>query len=239
MYIYTVKPSQMNILVVEDEPKVASFLKTGLEENGYSADIARDGTIGLDMFETGLYDLVILDVILPGKNGLELCREIRKTSQNIPVLILTALGTTKDKIDGFDCGADDYLVKPFEFRELLARIKSLLKRISFTEIETKVLRYLDLEINLDTLEANRNNTKIDLTRKEFALLEYLVRNKGRVVSRAEIAEKVWNITFNTGTNIIDVYINFLRKKIDREFQPRLIHTHPGIGYIMKTDPGEA
>jgi DNA-binding response OmpR family regulator len=229
----------MNILVVEDEPKVASFLKTGLEENGYSADIARDGTIGLDMFETGLYDLVILDVILPGKNGLELCREIRKTSQNIPVLILTALGTTKDKIDGFDCGADDYLVKPFEFRELLARIKSLLKRISFTEIETKVLRYLDLEINLDTLEANRNNTKIDLTRKEFALLEYLVRNKGRVVSRAEIAEKVWNITFNTGTNIIDVYINFLRKKIDREFQPRLIHTHPGIGYIMKTDPGEA
>jgi two-component system, OmpR family, copper resistance phosphate regulon response regulator CusR len=232
------KPSLMNILVVEDEPKVASFLKTGLEESGYTADIARDGMAGLNMFETGHYNLLILDVILPGKNGLELCREIRKTDQNIPVLMLTALGTTKDKISGFDSGADDYLVKPFEFSELLARIKSLLKRTSLTEDRIRILTFQDLELNLDIFEVSRSGKKIDLTQKEFALLEYLLKNRERVISRAEIAEKVWDITFNTGTNVIDVYINFLRKKIDRDFRPKLIHTQPGFGYILKTDPDE-
>jgi two-component system, OmpR family, copper resistance phosphate regulon response regulator CusR len=232
------KPSMMNILVVEDEPKVASFLKLGLEESGFSVRIAGDGSEGLNKFETGTYDLLILDVNLPILNGNELCLKIRKIDQRIPVLMLTALGTTKDKIAGFDAGADDYLVKPFEFRELLARIRALLKRTSFNGMEMRILKFKDLEMNLDTYDVARSGVKIDLTQKEFALLEYLLRNRGRVVSRAEIAEKVWDIKFNTGTNVIDVYINFLRKKIDKDFQHKLIHTHPGVGYIIKTDPYE-
>jgi two-component system, OmpR family, copper resistance phosphate regulon response regulator CusR len=226
------------ILVVEDEPKVASFIKLGLEESGFSVGIAGDGSEGMNKFETGIYDMVILDVNLPILNGNELCLKIRKIDQRIPVLMLTALGTTKDKIAGFDAGADDYLVKPFEFQELLARIRALLKRVSHVGRETRNLIFQDLEMNLDTYDVARSGIKIDLTQKEFALLEYLLRNRGRVVSRAEIAEKVWDIKFNTGTNVIDVYINFLRKKIDKYFQPKLIHTHPGVGYIIKTDPYE-
>lgn len=225
--------SNIRILVVEDEPKVASFVKRGLEENGFSVDIAYDGAVGKKMFEAGDYNLVILDVNLPYKNGIELCKEIRSLNQKIPVIMLTALGTTEDKLSGFDSGADDYLVKPFEFRELLARIRSLLKRISISETGSNVLKFLDLEMNLDTWEVTRGNRKIELTQKEFALLEYLLRNKGRVVSRVDIAEKVWDITFDTGTNVIDVYVNFLRKKIDRDFPQKLIHTQTGVGYILK------
>ena len=227
--------NQLNtrILVVEDEPKVASFVKRGLEENGFSCEIAYDGSIGKRMFDTGNYDLVILDINLPFKNGIELCKEIRNSDEKIPVLMLTALGTTKDKITGFDVGADDYLVKPFEFRELIARIRSLLKRISYDENGGNLLKFLDLEMNLNTYEVTRSGKKIDLTQKEFALLEYLLRNKGRVVSRIDIAEKVWDITFDTGTNVIDVYVNFLRKKIDRDFSQKLIHTQTGVGYILK------
>jgi len=225
--------SNVRILVVEDEPKVASFVKRGLEENGFSVDVAFDGSVGKKMFDAGDYNLVILDVNLPYKNGIELCKEIRSINQKIPVMMLTALGTTEDKLSGFDSGADDYLVKPFEFRELLARIRSLLKRVSISETGSNVLRFLDLEMNLDTWEVIRDGRKIELTQKEFALLEYLLRNKGRVVSRVDIAEKVWDITFDTGTNVIDVYVNFLRKKIDRDFPQKLIHTQTGVGYILK------
>jgi len=221
------------ILVVEDEPKVASFVKCGLEENGYSCEIAYDGLMGKRMFDAGNYDLLILDINLPYKNGIELCKEIRITNQKVPVIMLTALGTTEDKLSGFDSGADDYLVKPFEFRELQARIRSLLKRISIAENGGNLLTVLDLEVNLNTYEVTRGEKIIVLTHKEFALLVYLLQNKGRVVSRIDIAEKIWNINFDTGTNIIDVYVNFLRKKIDKDFSHKLIHTQTGVGYILK------
>jgi DNA-binding response OmpR family regulator len=225
--------SNARILVVEDEPRVASFIKRGLEETGFIIDIAYDGVVAGKMFEARDYDAIILDINLPLKNGIELCREIRKSNLKIPILMLTALGTTEDKITGLDSGADDYLVKPFEFRELLARIRSLLRRASSTEAGGKTLRFLDLEMNLDNYEVSRSGKKIELTQKEFALLEYLLRNKGRVLSRVDIAEKIWDITFDTGTNVIDVYVNFLRKKIDKDFSPKLIHTQTGVGYILK------
>jgi len=223
------------ILIVEDEPKVALFLKRGLEENGYSCEIALDGMIGGKMFDAGVYDLVILDINLPYKNGIELCKEIRHNNQKVPVIMLTALGTTEDKLLGFDSGADDYLLKPFEFRELLARIRSLLKRISIAETGEDILTFLDLEVNLNTYEVTRGGGKIELTQKEFVLLVYLLRNVGRVVSRSEIAKNVWNINFDTGTNIIDVYVNFLRKKVDKYFPVKLIHTQTGVGYILKEE----
>jgi len=227
--------NQLNnrILVVEDEPKVASFIKIGLEKNGFLCDVAYDGLVGKRMFDIGDFDLIILDVNIPYMNGIELCKIIRNSDQKIPVIMLTALGTTEDKLSGFDSGADDYLVKPFEFRELLARIRSLLKRISTAEAGGNILTFLDLEVNLNTYEVTRSEKKINLTQKEFALLVYLLRNKGRVVSRVDIAEKVWDITFDTGTNIIDVYVNFLRNKIDKDFSKKLIHTQTGVGYILK------
>ncbi|PKP50122.1 MAG: DNA-binding response regulator [Bacteroidetes bacterium HGW-Bacteroidetes-1] len=225
--------SKNRILVVEDEPKVASFIKLGLEENGFTVNVAFDGAIGKKMFEAGEFDLVLLDINLPYKNGIELCKEIRSVNQKIPVMMLTALGTTEDKITGFDIGADDYLVKPFEFRELLARIRSLIKRSTVVETGGNMLKFLDLEMNLNTYEVSRSGKLIELTQKEFALLEYLLRNRGKVLTRVDIAEKVWDITFDTGTNVIDVYVNFLRKKIDKDFPQKLIHTKAGIGYVLK------
>lgn len=223
------------ILIVEDEPKVAAFIKLGLEENGFECKNAYDGLMGKKMLETGNFTLIILDLNLPYMNGIELCQEIRKIDQKIPIIMLTALGTTEDKLKGFDSGADDYLVKPFEFKELLARIRALLKRVSTTKSEENVLHFHDLSVNLDTYEVFRSGRKISLTQKEFALLLYLLRNKGKVVSRSEIAENVWDINFDTGTNIIDVYVNFLRKKIDKDFPEKLIHTQTGFGYIMKEE----
>jgi len=219
------------ILIIEDERKVAKSLSQGLQEEGYAVDIAFDGLSGKDMALTNPYDLIILDINLPLLNGQEVCRAVRVANENIPVLMLTALGTTDDIVRGFDCGADDYLVKPFEFRELMARIKALLKRISSPA--ANILSISDLELNLDTRNAKRAGKTIELTAKEFSLLEFLLRNKGRVVTRTDIAEKIWDITFDTGTNVIDVYINFLRKKIDKNFSPKLIHTNIGMGYIMK------
>ena len=223
------------ILIIEDEPKVASFIKRGLEENGFDCENAYDGLMGRKMFEAGNFTLIILDLNLPYMNGIELCQEIRRIDQKIPIIMLTALGTTEDKLKGFDSGADDYLVKPFEFKELLARIRALLKRVSATKNERNILQFLDLSVNLDTYEVIRGGRKISLTQKEFALLLYLLRNKGKVVSRSEIAENVWDINFDTGTNIIDVYVNFLRKKIDKDFPEKLIHTQTGFGYIMKEE----
>jgi two-component system, OmpR family, copper resistance phosphate regulon response regulator CusR len=226
----------MKILIVEDEPKVASFIKKGLEEQSYIVEQAFDGTIGKSMVLSTSYDVIILDVNLPGINGFELCKIIRENHIKTPVLMLTALGTTDDKVIGFDSGADDYLVKPFEFRELLARIKALFKRGSADSSQiSNVLKVGDLELNLDQKIAIRQGHKIDLTAKEFALLEYFIRNKGRVVSRIDIAEKVWEINFDTGTNVIDVYVNFLRKKVDKDYDKRLIHTVVGMGYILKEE----
>lgn len=223
------------ILVVEDEPKVARFLAAGLNEIGYEAELAYDGNQGEEMALRKDHDLIILDLNLPFQNGYELCEKIRARNASVPILMLTALGTTEDKLKGFESGADDYLVKPFEFRELVARIKVLLKRSKNTIGIGQVLRVADLELDTYRKAGKRAGKKIELTAKEYALLEYLLINKGRVVSRSDIAEKIWDITFDTGTNVIDVYINFLRKKIDKDHPVKLIHTQIGMGYILK-DP---
>ena len=179
------------------------------------------------------YDMIILDVNLPMMNGFEVCKEIRNHNASIPVLMLTALGTTEDKLEGFDAGTDDYLVKPFEFKELLARVRVFLKRTNHQVLQTNILKITDLEMNLDAKTVSRAGKNIELTAKEFQLLEFLMRSKNKVISRAEIAEKIWDITFDTGTNVIDVYISFLRNKIDKGFSSKLIHTHVGMGYILK------
>lgn len=222
----------VKILVVEDEFKVAEFIKKGLEENGFDVDLAYDGSIGERLALKGQYQIILLDVILPGINGYELCKNIRQRGLQTPILMLTALGTTDDKVHGFDVGADDYLVKPFDFKELLARIKSLTKRNSGIIQTSSVIQVADLELNIDRKTANRGGAQIELTAKEFALLELLMKNRGKVLSRAEIAEKVWDITFDTGTNIVDVYINILRKKIDKNYENKLIHTRIGMGYSL-------
>lgn len=221
------------ILIIEDEPKVSNFIKKGLEEHNYFTDVAYDGLIGKAKVLNDKYDLILLDLNLPIINGFQLCREIRKINQKIPVLMLTALGTMEEKIMGFDVGADDYLLKPFEFRELLARIKALLKRSENPLPSGNILTVADIQMDTDKKIVKRNDSEINLTAKEFALLEYLIRNKDRVVSRAEIAENIWDITFDTGTNVIDVYINFLRKKIDSNYAVKLIYTKVGMGYVLK------
>ena len=225
----------MKILVVEDEPKVADFLKSGLEEANFDVDICFDGEMGKKLASKNNYDIILLDVIIPYINGIELCKQIREVKPNVPILLLTALGTTEDKLTGFDAGADDYLVKPFEFKELLARIRSLTKRINGISKTINVLKVGELELDLNKKVARREGKDIDLTAKEFSLLEFLMRSKGRVVSRAEIAEKVWEITFDTGTNGVDVYINLLRRKIDKDFTIKYIHTRVGMGYILNID----
>lgn len=221
------------ILLVEDEPKVAAAVEKGLRENGFEVEVAHDGVLGKHFATSRNYDLVILDINLPYLNGFEVCKAIREKNTSIPVIMLTALGSMDDKMTGFSFGADDYVVKPFDFRELLARVKVFLKRSSEMENPEQMLKIADLEINLDTKIVKRGGKTIDLTAKEFALLEYLMRNKGRVISKADISEKVWDINFDTGTNVIEVYINFLRKKVDREFEVKLIHTKPGMGYVIK------
>lgn len=220
------------VLIIEDEPKVALFLKKGLEENQFAADVMYNGIDGLSAAKAKNYDAIILDLNLPDIGGYEVCELLRKENTAVPVLMLTAMGTTDDKIAGFESGADDYLVKPFEFRELLARIKVLLKRSQPANFSA-ILKVSDLELNTDTKTVKRNGQTIDLTSKEFNLLELLMRNTGKVISRNEIAEKIWEINFDTGTNVIDVYINFLRKKIDKNFSRKLIHTYIGMGYVLK------
>lgn len=223
----------MKVLIIEDEPKVAAFIKRGLDENGYQAETAFDGMVGAHMLKGGDYAFVILDVNLPGKNGFEVCKEIRSFNRAIPVLMLTALGTTNDKVEGFDAGADDYMVKPFEFIELLARMRAMIKRTQGGHASSRMLTLGDLEMDLEAKTVHRGGNEVSLTAKEFALLEYLMRNKGKVISKAEIASKVWDIHFDTGTNVIEVYVNFLRKKIDKDFDKKLIHTKVGMGYVLK------
>jgi DNA-binding response OmpR family regulator len=224
----------MKILVIEDEERVAHLIKRGLEEQGYLVTLVGEGREGLKLALEQDIDLVITDIILPGINGIEVCKTIRLVRPAMPVIMLTALGTTDDKVEGFDAGADDYLVKPFDLRELHVRIRALLKRNPVNDHKpTMLLKYADLEMNLQTKVVTRNGHEINLTPKEFKLLEYMMQNNERVLSRAEIAEKVWDTHFDTGTNFIDVYINYLRKKVDKEFAVKLIHTKPGMGFIFK------
>lgn len=226
---------ERRILLVEDEPKIADTLRLGLMENGYQVEVAYDGKIGWKLFENYPFNLVVLDINLPGMNGYELCKLIRARDTHIPVIMLTALSALDDKIEGYDAGADDYIIKPFEFKELLMKIRVLLRRtMSHQQIPTgSILTAADLRMNLDSKEVKREETVIQLTAKEFQLLEYLVRNKNRVVSRADIAVNVWDIDFDTNTNIIDVYINYLRNKVDKPFDQKLIQTQVGMGYILK------
>jgi len=227
-------PDALNILLVEDEKKIADVLKKGLVEQRFSVEIAYDGLIARRMVENDSFDLIILDINLPGMNGYELCKYIRTRNEKVPVIMLTALNAIDDKIEGFDAGADDYLVKPFDFKELLVRMKALLKRIYQVQ-QGNILKVSDVVMNLENKEVTRSGNVIPLTSKEFQLREYFVRNKNRVVSRADIALNVWDIDFDTKTNVIDVYVNFLRKKLDKDFSPKLIHTQVGMGYILK-DP---
>ena len=225
----------MKILVVEDEPKLASFVKKGLEEQSCEVDIAFDGQVGRTMALNNVYDVIVLDVNLPKMNGFDIVQSLREERVRTPVLMLTAMGSMDDKLMGFEAGADDYLVKPFEFRELMARLRALTKRSSDTGLQSNVLKVADLELDLNEKVARRGDRRIELTAKEFGLLDFLMRNRGRVVSRIDIAEKVWDIHFDTGTNVIDVYVNFLRKKIDKDFPQKLIHTVIGMGYMLKEE----
>lgn len=223
----------MRILVVEDEKKVARFIQQGLEEEHYTVDVAHDGLKGLSLAESTSYDAIVLDVMLPGKDGVEVTRELRAKRRSMPILMLTAKTSTEDKVAGLDSGADDYLTKPFAFAELLARLRSLLRRGA--QEKTTVLSLADLVLDTVTHKARRGDRNIDLTAKEYALLEFFLRNKERVLSRTIIAEHIWDYHFDTGTNLIDVYINHLRNKVDTGFEVKLIHTVRGVGYVMKED----
>ena len=226
----------MNILLIEDDERIASLVKRGLEENDYQVTIAYDGQMGRKLAIQNEYDLIITDIILPKLSGLELCREIRATKPEIHIIMLTALGTTDEKVEGFDAGANDYLVKPFDFRELHVRIRALTNRPNrAVKNQGFLLKYANLELNNQTKTVSRSGINISLTPKEFKLLEYMMQNCERILSRTEIAEKVWETHFDTGTNFIDVYINYLRKKIDRNFDPKLIHTKSGMGFIFREE----
>jgi two-component system, OmpR family, copper resistance phosphate regulon response regulator CusR len=224
---------EISILLVEDEKKIADSLRKGLSEQNFDVTVAYDGLEGKRQFENHSFDLIILDINLPGLNGYLLCKKIRNRNPSIPIVMLTALSAIDDKIEGFDAGADDYIVKPFEFKELLVRIRALLKRLYANIPLGNALRVGDLVINFDSKEVSRGGNDISLTAKEFQLLEYLVRNRNKVVSRADIALNVWDIDFDTKTNVIDVYVNFLRKKLDHDYDKKIIHTQVGVGYVLK------
>jgi two-component system, OmpR family, copper resistance phosphate regulon response regulator CusR len=224
----------MRILVVEDQKKMAGFLKKGLQEVGYSVDLAETGGAAESMVADNEYDLIILDINLPDQSGLDTARHLRGDGYKGPLLMLTALSATKDKIRGLDAGADDYLTKPFAFEELLARVRALFRRGN-TSTETSKLRFSDLEVDLVSRKVTRQSTAISVTAKEFALLEYFMRNPNRVLTRTEIGEHVWDIHFDSESNVIDVYVNFLRKKVDQPFEKKLIHTMVGQGYILRDE----
>jgi len=226
----------MNILLIEDEPGVAGFLKKGLEEQQFSVAVAYDGSTGLEMALAERWDIIIMDVLLPKVNGWDLCRKLRREfSLATPVLMLSALGETGHVIKGLNGGADDYLAKPFKLDELIARIMALYRRSNGILSEKSQLFFEGLEIDLDSMEVARGGEKIKLTAREFRLLEYFMRNPGRVLSRMKIMENVWGVDFDLGTNVVDVYINYLRKKIDKNYGPKLLHTVIGMGYVLKKD----
>ena len=223
----------MNLLVIEDEQKTANTLKKGLEESGYHVDVAYDGISGLSLTQKNSYQLIISDIIMPKLNGITLCQQIRTDKPGIPILLLTALDTKDDVVHGLNSGADDYLTKPFDFRELLARIKILTRRADTSLAYALTLSFADVQINLKDRTVTRSGIPIELTTKEFKLLEYFIRRPNAVVSRGELSRDIWNIDFNTGTNMVEVYINYLRNKIDKPFGKKLIHNIHGIGYILK------
>ncbi|AQX12933.1 response regulator transcription factor [Elizabethkingia meningoseptica] len=225
-----------HILLIEDDDRLSKLIAKGLQEAEFEVSIAYDGAAGLKLATQKDFDLVVTDIVLPKKDGLDFCKEIKNLKPNLAVVMLTALGTTDDKLEGFDAGADDYLTKPFEMRELVARIRVLLKRFSLRkQQQVFVLKYEGIEMNLEQKTVSRNRTPVKLTPKEFNLLKFMLENTERVLSRSEIAEKVWETHFDTGTNFIDVYINYLRKKIDKDFETKLIHTKAGMGFILKKD----
>lgn len=228
----------MKVLLVEDEPKMVSSLKKGLEENLIEVDAALDGAAGGRLAESNDYSVIISDVMMPEMNGLDMVRQLRQNGNQTPVLFLTALGQTDEKVTGFEAGADDYLTKPFEFRELLVRVRALARRPTNYQQNSSTLRFADLEMNLEKKELLRSGQRIHLTPREFALMEYLMRNPERVISKAEISERVWNLSFDTGTNFVEVYFNFLRKKVDKGFSKKLIHTQFRIGYVLREEQGE-
>ena len=225
----------IKILLIEDEPKTVQSLKQGLEENHYTVDVAYDGIIGKQLATRTAYQLIISDIIIPGMNGLELCKSLRAEGIQTPILMLTALSTTDDKLVGFEAGADDYLAKPFDFKEFLARVKALIKRSNQTLIEAQVLKFADLELDLTSKIVTRSGQKINLTAKEFQLMEYFLRNQEKVISKAEIAENIWEVEDEGSSNLIEVYVNYLRKKVDKGFPSKLIHTQFGMGYILRQE----
>lgn len=224
----------MRLLVVEDERKVSQFIKKGLQEAGYQVDSSESGAGGEAMAGENEYDLIILDVMLPDQNGMDTARHLRENGYGGPILMLTALSGTRDKVHGLDAGADDYLTKPFSFDELLARVRALLRRAQ-PGAKQSTLRFQDLEMDLIKRRVLRSGQAISLTQKEFALLEYMLRNPERPLSRTSIAEHVWDIHFDSESNVIDVYINLLRKKVDAPFERKLIHTVVGVGYVLKNE----
>jgi len=223
----------MQLLLVEDEPKIVTFIKKGLNEVGYDLTVAYDGKLGLSMALQGDYDVIILDIMLPIINGLEVCKRIREKGINTPILMLTALGTIDDKVVGLQQGADDYLVKPFHFKELIARIQALTRRQTFQVSNNSILKVADLRLDRNRKFASRDNKELVLTAKEYALLEMFMQNSNRILSRNDIAERVWGYDFDSSSNVIDVYVNYLRNKIEKGFSSKLIHTVVGMGYIMK------
>ncbi len=226
----------MKVLVIEDEQQVASFIKQGLEEHSIVVEVAYDGPIGKRLALSREYDVVLLDIVIPGVNGFEVCRHLKLEKPSLPILMLTTLSTTEDKVEGFESGADDYLLKPFEFAELIARIRALARRPSMGGTSyNNILRFEDLRLDTEKKVARRAGKVIKLAAKEFKLLEFFMQNPGRVISRAELAERVWDLKFETGTNVVEVYINMLRNKIDRDFEPKLIQTRIGLGYSLSKD----
>ena len=225
----------IKILLIEDEPKTVQSLKQGLEENNYDVSIAYDGHMGKQLALAHTYQLIVSDIIIPGINGLDLCRELRAQGIQTPILMLTALSTTDDKLNGFEAGADDYLPKPFDFKELLSRVKALIKRSNQTILDAQVLKFADLEMDLNSSLVSRAGLMIHLTSKEFQLLEYFLRNQEKVISKAEIAENIWEVEDENSSNLIEVYVNYLRKKVDKGFSSKLIHTQFGMGYILRQE----
>mgnify|MGYP002777725393 CR=1 FL=1 len=225
------------ILIIEDDRRIAQNISRSLQAEGYAAEVAYEGYNGRQLAIQQPFDLVILDINLPGLNGFEVCRNIREAKPTLPIIMLTALGEIEDKVEGLERGADDYLVKPFDLRELNARIAACLRRSSLMTKpqDDEILQTADLIVNVTTKAVLRGGVSIELTAKEFGLLECLMRNRGRVVSKMDLAEQVWNLNFDPGTNVVEVYINYLRKKIDKDFPVKLIHTRPGLGYVLKEE----
>ena len=223
----------MNLLIVEDEPSIVSVISRGLAAEGFHISVAPDGIIGAEMAKNNHFDLIILDIMLPGINGIALCKLIKKEKPNLPIIMLTALGTTENVVNGLDNGADDYMIKPFKFAELFARIRMLMRRYQDTSQNDELIHISDLQVNLSAKTVKRNNEAITLTATEYRLLEFMAKNKYKILSRIDILENVWDIDFNLGTNVVDVYVNYLRKKIDKDTQQKLIHTVIGLGYVLK------